>query len=161
MRGEEWNWLSVIRCQLSGNRQSIKRERAASRVQRDSNARIWLRTTEHRRNARMHDELSDIADRLRPVLKEHRVQRAIVFGSMARTESSRHSDLDLIIVMDTNKRFLDRYDGLLQPITQAADRPVDLLIYTPNELQSISHRPFIARALREGRIIYESAEEFA
>ena len=86
--------------------------------------------------------------------------RAIVFGSLARGEASRRSDVDLIIVQHTEKRFLDRYDGILREVAQAVPgRDVDLLIYTPQELAQLTHRPWIAKALVEGTTIYESQQE--
>jgi predicted nucleotidyltransferase len=95
--------------------------------------------------------------RLRPIFEEWRISRAIVFGSVARDEASRRSDLDLLVVQDTEKRWLDRYDGLLREISQAVPgRDVDLLIYTSQELAQLADRPLIATALREGRVIYES-----
>lgn len=104
--------------------------------------------------------LGEVASRLRPIFARYRVLRAIVFGSLARGEGSRHSDLDIIIVQDTEKHFLDRYDGILREIVHAlSGRDVDLLIYTPQELARMSDRPFIARALREGKTIYESEQE--
>jgi len=63
-------------------------------------------------------QLKDIARRLRPIFEQLLVQRAIVFGSLARGEATRRSDLDLIVVMDTDKRFLDRYDDLLLPVAR-------------------------------------------
>ena len=78
-----------------------------------------------------------------------------MFGSLVRGES-RRSDVDLLLVQETDKRFLDRYDGLLREITHAVSgREVDLLIYTPQELAQLAHRPFINTALREGQTIYE------
>jgi predicted nucleotidyltransferase len=94
---------------------------------------------------------------LRPILQRYGVRRAILFGSMARGDLSRHSDVDLILVQETDKRFLDRYDGILAEITTALGRrAVDLLIYTPEELAAIADRPFVATALREGEVLYES-----
>lgn len=105
-------------------------------------------------------ELNQIAQRLRPIFEQHHIARAIVFGSLARGKASRRSDLDLIVVMDTDKRFLDRYDALLAPIVRAVpERAVDLLIYTPEELVRLASRRFIATALREGKIIYEREQE--
>lgn len=105
-------------------------------------------------------DLEALASRLQTVFEKHRVLRVIVFGSFGRGEASRHSDLDLIIVQNTQKRFLDRYDELLREIVQAVPgRDVDLLIYTPQELAQIAHRPLIAAALREGKVIYESKQE--
>ena len=35
-------------------------------------------------------------------------------------------------------------------------RDIEVLIYTPEELDRISHRKFIQRAWQEGKVIYES-----
>jgi len=101
--------------------------------------------------------LDDLSKRLYPILKQHGVKRAIIFGSLARGDESRRSDLDLIVVQETEKRFLDRYDDLLPAIVAVVpERDVDLFIYTPQELEVMAKRDFIARALREGKVIYES-----
>jgi predicted nucleotidyltransferase len=101
--------------------------------------------------------LDNLATRLRSTFEKHRVLRAIVFGSLARGEGSRRSDIDLMIIQQTEKPFLARYDGILSEITQAVSgRDVDLLIYTPEELAQLSHRRWIARVLQEGKTIYES-----
>ncbi len=103
------------------------------------------------------EPLLALRERLLPVLRTSRVQKAIVFGSFARGEASRHSDLDLILVQQTDRRFLDRYDGLLYELSRVVpERDLDVLIYTPEELASMSQRAFIAAALDEGKVIYES-----
>jgi predicted nucleotidyltransferase len=108
------------------------------------------------------DELMLLRERLQPLFEQRHVRRAIVFGSFARGDVSRHSDLDLILIQETEKRFLDRYDGLLGAIARAIPgRAVDVLIYTPQEVARLADRPFIARALREGKTIYESGEKSA
>jgi predicted nucleotidyltransferase len=105
-------------------------------------------------------ELEHLASRLRPIFAKYRILKAIVFGSLARSEASRHSDLDLLLIQDTDKRFLDRYDGLLREITQAVPgQDVDLLIYTPQELSQMAERPLITTALREGQVLYELEQE--
>lgn len=105
-------------------------------------------------------ELGALLSQLRAIFEKHRILRAIVFGSFGRGEVSRHSDLDLILIQNTQKRFLDRYDELLYEIVHAVPgRDVDLLIYTPKELAQMADRPFIATALREGKVIYESEQE--
>lgn len=115
-----------------------------------------------RRRRALPKELDSLALRLAPVFRKHRVLRAIAFGSLARGDVSRHSDLDLIVVQETEKRFLDRYDDLLPEIVRTVPgRDVDLLIYTPQELARIAERPFISMALREGRTIDESRQETA
>ena len=106
------------------------------------------------------DPLIEIAERLRPIFERQHIRRAIVFGSLARGDATRHSDFDLIVVQETDKRFLDRYDDLLQAVSNAvSDHDVDLLIYTPEEFVQMAERSFVARALREGKTIYERGEE--
>jgi uncharacterized protein len=106
----------------------------------------------------MSTQLTEVQAQLLPVLKKHRIQKAIVFGSIARGDASPRSDLDLLLVQQTDKRFFDRYDGLLYEIGSAIvpHRELDVLIYTPQELENIAHRQFIATILSEGKVIYES-----
>ena len=103
------------------------------------------------------DQLAHLRERLLPVLQRRHIEKAVVFGSFARGEVSRHSDVDLILAQRTDRRFLDRYDGLLSELSRAVpDRDMDVFIYTPEELASMSQRAFIAAALSEGKVIYES-----
>jgi predicted nucleotidyltransferase len=105
-------------------------------------------------------DLGWLADRLGPLFQRKGVLRAVVFGSLASGDATRRSDLDLIVVVSTNKRFLDRYDDLLSEISLAVPgRDVDLLIYTPEELDGMTERPFVRKALQQGVTIYESRQE--
>ena len=102
-------------------------------------------------------EIDVLQKKFQPLFKEHNIQKAILFGSLARNEASRHSDIDLILIKNTHLRFFDRYEGILVSFSQALPEwDVDILIYTPEELAKISHRHFIKRALEEGKILYES-----
>jgi predicted nucleotidyltransferase len=92
----------------------------------------------------------------RPVFERHNIERAILFGSFATGRQSRKSDVDLILIKSTAKRYFDRFEGLLEDLYRAIPgREIECFIYTPQELSSISHRPFIQRALGEGAVIYE------
>ena len=94
---------------------------------------------------------------LGPVFQRYKIQKAILFGSVARGEPSHHSDVDLILVQRTDKRFFDRYDGLDVDLAKAFPyAAIEALIYTPEEMERMQERRFIATALREGRVIYES-----
>ena len=92
---------------------------------------------------------------LKPIFKRNGVSRALLFGSKARNTETRKSDVDLLIVMDTDKRFFDRYDDFDEIHDLVNDRGVDMLIYTAHELREISHRKFIRNVLAEGKTIYE------
>lgn len=100
-----------------------------------------------------------VKDRLSALASAYpNIRKIILFGSFARGTETRHSDVDLIIVMDTEKRFFDRYDGihgevlrLLKPYS------VEFFIYTPDEFERMRSggNPFIRRALKEGIVAYE------
>jgi uncharacterized protein len=102
-------------------------------------------------------EIDVLKKKRQPLFKEHKIEKAILFGSLARNEASRHSDIDLILIQKTKLRFFDRYEGILASFSQALPEwDVDILIYTPEELAEISHRNFIKHALKEGMVLYES-----
>lgn len=100
-------------------------------------------------------DVEEIGRRLKPLFKKNNVEKAIVFGSRARGTRTRKSDLDLLIVLATEKRFFDRYGDFEEIPNLIKGTSVDMLIYSPEELENISHRKFIKTILAEGKIIYE------
>jgi uncharacterized protein len=99
--------------------------------------------------------LERIASVIRPICKRYAIIKAIFFGSFAVGDISKRSDLDLMLIMQTDKRFLDRYDGIYKEITDVVEhRSVDLLIYTPAEFDNMQDEPFMRRVVREGVVIY-------
>ena len=89
-------------------------------------------------------------------LKALGASRVILFGSLARGDAGKRSDLDLIVVLDAPGRFLDRV-GLVDDALRERDVPLDLLVYTSDEFAELSRtRAFLRRALREGRVLYEA-----
>ena len=101
------------------------------------------------------DSLKDFRTLLSPIFKRNDVIKAIIFGSTARQTRSKRSDLDLMIVMKSHKRFFDRYDDFYEVYEVIKGQSVDMLIYTPEELERISSRNFINKILSEGKTIYE------
>lgn len=92
---------------------------------------------------------------LTPLFEKQGVLKAVVFGSFARKTDSRRSDLDLMIIVETSQRFFDRYESFSEIFELVRGPAIDMLIYTPEELNNISHRPFIRSILKEGSVIYE------
>ena len=99
--------------------------------------------------------LEEISARLRPFFDACGVLKAIVFGSYARHSQTRRSDLDLALVIDTDRRFLDRYDRVAGIEEYLGGVRAEILIYAPGELEAIAHRPFIRSMLADGVVIYE------
>lgn len=100
-------------------------------------------------------EIERIRDLLRPLFVRTGVSRAVLFGSLAAGKGSRKSDLDLMIVKETDCRFFDRYEEFSEVYDLVSDRAVEMLIYTPGELERIASRPFIRRILQDGIVLYE------
>jgi predicted nucleotidyltransferase len=83
------------------------------------------------------------------------VKKVILFGSMARGEVGRASDLDLLIIQETSERFLDRPDAFYERIKPRV--AMDILVYTPEEAARMQEdSSFVRRVLREGRVLYEA-----
>ncbi len=99
-------------------------------------------------------DLDALQERLAPHLRNARI--AIVFGSVARDEADEWSDLDLVIVADTTRPFLERYLDF-EGIYGVWPR-LDLLIYTPEEFTRMhaEGRAFIQHVLDEGTVVYEA-----
>lgn len=69
-------------------------------------------------------------------------QQVLLFGSLVTGEPGLASDVDLLVVWDTPLDFLTR--------------TVDLLVYTPREMETMARRPFVRHALAEGTVLYEA-----
>lgn len=95
-----------------------------------------------------------IRERILPVLQKHAVDQAILFGSYARGTNNDRSDIDLMIIMDTAKRFLDRIEEFEELYDVMPGMAIDLLVYNKAELELISHRAFIKTILKEGICLY-------
>jgi len=99
--------------------------------------------------------LTDELNRIVKILSDMGVSRVLAFGSFVTGKTSMESDLDLIVVMRTQERFIDR----LVRIYTAVDPKiaVDILVYTPDEFKKMSsNNPFIKQAVKEGKVVYES-----
>ena len=81
-------------------------------------------------------------------------QKIILFGSMSRGNLHSNSDLDLLVVWDTDLPFLKRIEAFYDVI--CPEVAMDIMVYTPEEITSLNlSNPFIHQALAEGRVVYE------
>jgi uncharacterized protein len=81
------------------------------------------------------------------------VERAILFGSYAEGRRDLFTDLDILIVMQSPLDFVSRTAEMYRFLAGPVD--LDLLVYTPEELERIKERGFIRQALEKGQVIYE------
>ncbi len=81
------------------------------------------------------------------------VRRVSLFGSYARGRRDLFTDLDLLVVWETEKPVLERL-GFLHALLDVAVY-IDVICYTPAEFERIRDRPFLRRALSEEVVLLE------
>ncbi|NJK52041.1 MAG: nucleotidyltransferase domain-containing protein [Leptolyngbyaceae cyanobacterium SU_3_3] len=95
-------------------------------------------------------------DRYVSVLREIYDPRSIrVFGSMATGTVHEWSDIDLVIVKETNQRFLERTKEVLRLLQPKVG--LDVLVYTPAEFEQLcQERAFVRdEIVNKGKVLYE------
>ncbi len=87
------------------------------------------------------------------LIKKYKPQKIILFGSYAYGQPTENSDIDLLVVADTDKSFHDRISSVRSLLPK--DRPIDLIILTPSEYQQTkSSNPLISEIESKGRVVY-------
>jgi predicted nucleotidyltransferase len=84
-----------------------------------------------------------------PCFKKYGVQKAAVFGSFARNEERKESDVDFIISFSRKYDLLELV-GLKQDLEEVLQRPVDIITYN-----SLRNDMFARAVLSEAKVIYE------
>ena len=98
---------------------------------------------------------SELARFVNLVVERFDPQKIILFGSLAQNAPKTWSDIDLVVIQKTKKRFIDR--GL---DIRSAFHPkvgMDILVYTPEEFEQLcNERLFFQEEIFEkGRVLYE------
>ena len=95
-------------------------------------------------------------DIIRRVVEVAEPERIILFGSAARGEMNRHSDVDLLVVKDGSD--LRRLTARIYRRLYGVGAAVDIVMVTPQDIERYrdSHALVIKPALREGTVMYES-----
>jgi predicted nucleotidyltransferase len=69
-------------------------------------------------------------------------EKVMIFGSLASATDTQHSDLDLIVIKNTNKPKHQRTAHIWQALSQQRFMfPIDILVYTPQEYETEYHTP--------------------
>jgi len=91
-----------------------------------------------------------------PLLIAHeQPYKIILFGSYCAGQVSEWSDLDLVIIKETNAPFLDRTRQVLELLKPQVG--LDVLVYTPKEFEQLcQERAFVRQEIvAKGKVIYE------
>jgi predicted nucleotidyltransferase len=81
------------------------------------------------------------------------ILKVISFGSYASGRRDLFTDLDLIVIVETEKEFIRRTADLYQVLKSDVD--LDLLVYTPEEFDRMKEGRFLQKALQDRQVIYE------
>ncbi len=97
----------------------------------------------------------EIVDKIK---QEYQPDKIILFGSYAYGHPDRDSDIDLLIIKDTQERFIDR----LSNVTRIASdpkrlTPLEVIVLTPEEIRERLEvgDQFLREALDKGEVLYE------
>lgn len=98
------------------------------------------------------EKLASESDRIARFLVERGATLVVAFGSFARGNVGIASDLDMIAVMESDLRFIERLDQLYRAISPHVG--LDLLVYTPAEFEEMKGRAFLRHVLAEGKVLH-------
>jgi len=97
-------------------------------------------------------------------LKTLKPSKVILFGSYAKGTETENSDLDLLVVLDSNERS-QSFDELIErgkPVSAAIREfrkimPMDLVVYTLAEFEYLKKEKdfFVKEIMETGKILYE------
>ena len=102
------------------------------------------------------DKLQNKLDSItKKIVKNYKPEKIILFGSVAREEAKKDSDIDLFIIKKTNEKRRHRafqVGKLFLP----RDFALDVIVYTPKEVKdSYENNFFIREIINHGKTIYQ------
>ncbi len=99
-------------------------------------------------------------------LKSKKIYKIVLFGSLAEKSSIEDSDIDLLIILDSNKistTFEERLKNKLEIrkriLKISQETPIDLIVYTKAEYELLKENSFFLKQIeKSGKILYEKAD---
>jgi predicted nucleotidyltransferase len=100
------------------------------------------------------EKLESEIKRIIPEIIKLGVEKIILFGSLNSENVHKSSDIDILVIQKTEKKFLERVDEYYNYLKPKV--AIDIFVYTPEEFEEMKERNFfIISALKKGRVIYE------
>lgn len=91
------------------------------------------------------------------IVKHYKPEKIILFGSYAWGKPHEWSDVDLLVVKDTNESLLKRIEAL-DRIFSRRQFPMDFLVYTPKQVKKRLDMGdfFVREIIGKGKILYDA-----
>jgi uncharacterized protein len=92
------------------------------------------------------------------IVQNFHPRKVVMFGSYAGGKPTPDSDLDLLVVMESDQPLRYKRSVPLHMLFRPKPCPMDILVYTPEEVAywkgTVNH--VVTEALKSGRVMYES-----
>lgn len=91
------------------------------------------------------------------IIEKFSPKMIIIFGSVARGTADEHSDLDILVIMDTNESYFKRPSAIYKEVYRIGI-PKDILVLTPDEFEKERFNPysFASEIVKTGKVAYEA-----
>ena len=88
------------------------------------------------------------------IVKKYKPEKIILFGSFAFGRPKENSDIDLVVIKKTRKRFMKRLFEICRCIKSWMG--TDILVYTPKEWKEAltEENYFIKEIAQKGKVVY-------
>jgi len=86
-------------------------------------------------------------------LKPLDVSKISLYGSYSRGRADLFTDLDVLVIMDTDKPFIERTAEIYRLLALPVD--ADILCYTPGEFERMKGTAFLQAILADEVVLYE------
>ena len=101
---------------------------------------------------------SQIKEIVHKIAREFKPEKIILFGSWAWGDPGPDSDVDLLVVKDSNKKRMERQIEIRKSLPDSG-LPMDILVYTPSEIDESIHKNrnlFLEDIIANGKVLYAS-----
>jgi len=116
-----------------------------------------MKTSIHNRKQILEKELQRITTAL---VDGYSPEKIILFGSLAINKIHEWSDIDLVVIKETDTRFLDRLHQVR--LLTAPTVGVNFIVYTPSEINTMirdKHYFLLNEIFQKGKTIYEKGQQ--
>jgi len=99
-------------------------------------------------------KVEEIKERIKKYFKDkEKVEKVILFGSLARGDYTIRSDIDLVVIMESEENFIYRGKNFQADLNAIFPLDVELFVYTPSEWERMKDSFFRKRIEKEAIVI--------